>query len=64
MTGILNAIRPEGLLAESSAFVRNTSNPMHHEAESEFSELMRANGFAEAHASEFLRIWQAPARER
>jgi 2-polyprenyl-3-methyl-5-hydroxy-6-metoxy-1,4-benzoquinol methylase len=64
MTGILNAIRPEGLLAESSAFVRNTSNPMHHEAESEFVQLMRANDFAEAHASEFLRIWQAPATQR
>jgi 2-polyprenyl-3-methyl-5-hydroxy-6-metoxy-1,4-benzoquinol methylase len=64
MTGILNAIRPEGLLAESSAFVRNTSNPMHHEAESEFAELMRANDFEEVHKSEFVRIWQAPAQVR
>jgi 2-polyprenyl-3-methyl-5-hydroxy-6-metoxy-1,4-benzoquinol methylase len=31
LANLLQSIRPGGVLAELSPFVRNTSNPMHHE---------------------------------
>lgn len=58
---VLRAIRPAGMLAESSPFVRSASNPMHHETEPEFLHLMKTNGFSPAHEDESFRLWRAQA---
>jgi hypothetical protein len=49
------------MLAESSPFVRSASNPMHHEIEAEFLDLMQRNGFSTAHEHATFRLWRADA---
>jgi 2-polyprenyl-3-methyl-5-hydroxy-6-metoxy-1,4-benzoquinol methylase len=46
LANLLQSIRPGGVLAELSPFVRNTSNPMHHEAEATFARVMQTEGFS------------------
>jgi SAM-dependent methyltransferase len=55
---LLPAIRPHGRLVEASPFVRNLSNPMHHE-HGNFEEVMTRSGFAvEAEGPADLRVWR------
>ena len=61
---ILRALRPSGMLAESSPFVQSVSNPMHHETEPQFLHLMRKSGFTPVHEDEIFRLWRAEAGPR
>ena len=58
LANLLQSIRPGGVLAELSPFVRNTSNPMHHEAEATFFRVMQAEGFSCTHEIERFRLWR------
>jgi 2-polyprenyl-3-methyl-5-hydroxy-6-metoxy-1,4-benzoquinol methylase len=58
---LVTAIRPGGRLAESSPFVRNVSNPMHHETEPEFLHLMEEYAFSPVLEAESFRLWRAEA---
>jgi 2-polyprenyl-3-methyl-5-hydroxy-6-metoxy-1,4-benzoquinol methylase len=57
LASLLATLRPSGMLAESSPFIRNVSNPMHHESEAEFARLVHEEGFALAYEGEDFRIW-------
>ena len=59
LSNLLPAIRTGGMLAECSPFVRNVSNPMHHELESEFMRVMQNEGFLRAHEDARFRLWRA-----
>jgi 2-polyprenyl-3-methyl-5-hydroxy-6-metoxy-1,4-benzoquinol methylase len=59
LASLLRSIRPNGVLAELSPFVRNTSNPMHHEAEADFLRVMQSEGFSCAQEIDGLRVWRA-----
>lgn len=56
---LLPAIRPGGMLAECSPFVRNVSNPMHHEGEADFVRLVQKAGLSPVHQDERFRVWRA-----
>ena len=58
LANLLQSIRPNGVLAELSPFVRNTSNPMHHEAEAAFLRVMQAEGFSCMQQIERFRLWK------
>jgi 2-polyprenyl-3-methyl-5-hydroxy-6-metoxy-1,4-benzoquinol methylase len=58
LANLLQSIRPNGVLAELSPFVRNTSNPMHHEAEAAFLCVMESEGFSCAKQVGDLRVWR------
>jgi 2-polyprenyl-3-methyl-5-hydroxy-6-metoxy-1,4-benzoquinol methylase len=60
---LLDAIKPGGLLAENSPFVRNVENPMHHEGEAAFDELMAAAGFRCNDRSAGFRVWTRVSRQ-
>ena len=60
LDNVLSSIRPSGLLAESSPFVRNVSNPMHHETEAEFVGIMKTHGFVRTRDDEHFRLWTRP----
>lgn len=57
LASMLAAIRPSGLLAEDSPFVRNIENPMHHEGEAGFVRFMHEEGFVCADEAQRLRVW-------
>jgi 2-polyprenyl-3-methyl-5-hydroxy-6-metoxy-1,4-benzoquinol methylase len=59
LANLLPSIRPGGVLAELSPFVRNTSNPMHHESEATFFRVMQTAGFSNTHQMEPFRLWKA-----
>ena len=55
---LLAATRTSGMLAESSPFVRNAWNPMHHESAAQFDRIMEKSGFVLAHTGEHFRyLW-------
>ena len=56
---LLPSIRRGGLLIESSPFVRNVSNPMHHE-HAQLDELLRSEGFALEADDPLCRVWRLP----
>jgi len=58
LANLLQSIRPGGVLAELSPFVRNTSNPMHHEAEATFFRVMQTEGFSCTQQIERFRLWR------
>jgi 2-polyprenyl-3-methyl-5-hydroxy-6-metoxy-1,4-benzoquinol methylase len=58
LSNLLQSIRPNGVLAELSPFVRNTSNPMHHETEAAFLRVMQSKGFSCAQQIDGLRVWR------
>jgi SAM-dependent methyltransferase len=64
LTTMLRALRPGGLLAESSPFVRNVSNPMHHETDADFLRVLTRNRFSPVHKSESFRLWRAEAAQQ
>jgi 2-polyprenyl-3-methyl-5-hydroxy-6-metoxy-1,4-benzoquinol methylase len=60
---LLPAVAEGGLLAESSPFVANLSNPMHHEDDVDFETLLDSAGFALEKDTPHVRIWRSgPAR--
>ena len=59
VAGVLRSIRPGGFLAESSPFVRNSSNPMHHETEADFVRLMQQEDFTRVQRGERFQLWRA-----
>lgn len=63
LTRVLVAVRSGGILAEHSPFVRNTSNPMHHELEEEFARVMREAGFVRTHETARFRVWSRRPRQ-
>ncbi|HEY7792574.1 MAG TPA: class I SAM-dependent methyltransferase [Gaiellaceae bacterium] len=54
---LLPSIRPGGLLIESSPFVRNVSNPMHHE-HGQLDELLADAGFVLEADDPMCRVWR------
>jgi len=54
---LLPSIRSGGLLIESSPFVRNVSNPMHHE-HAQLDELLRREGFVLETEDALCRVWR------
>lgn len=59
---VVASIRTGGVLLESSPFVRNLSNPMHHE-HAGFDELLIAKGLRLEHETPECRIWRNTNRE-
>ena len=57
---LLPALAPGGLLAERSPFVRNFSNPMHHEDVYDLDALLRSNGLELEKEAELFRLWRKP----
>jgi 2-polyprenyl-3-methyl-5-hydroxy-6-metoxy-1,4-benzoquinol methylase len=55
---LLPALKPKGILAECSPFVRTLSNPMHHENEADLIRVMRAHGFSAVREDELFRLWR------
>lgn len=58
---LLPALRPGGMLVESSPFVRSLSNPMHREDGDVLDRVLERSGFLHAEAPAPLRAWRAPA---
>jgi SAM-dependent methyltransferase len=58
LASVLRAIRPHGMLAESSPFIRNVQNPMHHEGAEVFEGLMIQSGFECQHEGALFRVWK------
>jgi SAM-dependent methyltransferase len=54
---LLPALTKHGILAECSPFVRNLSNPMHHEDEAEFDAFLHERGFRVLQQGPELRLW-------
>jgi cyclopropane fatty-acyl-phospholipid synthase-like methyltransferase len=59
LANLLQSIRPGGVLAELSPFVRNASNPMHHEVEATFFRVMQMKGFSCTEQLDQFRLWRA-----
>jgi 2-polyprenyl-3-methyl-5-hydroxy-6-metoxy-1,4-benzoquinol methylase len=59
-TRLLPALRRGGALLEASPFVRNISNPMHHEDGAVLEETLAAYGAVQERETAGLRIWRLP----
>ena len=60
---ILRSLRSPGILAESSPFVRNVSNPMHHQDALGFDEYLRMHGLELAHDDPAIRLWRTTGQD-
>ena len=58
---VVNALADGGALVESSPFVVNESNPMHHD-DPGFDDLLRAHALDLAHAADDHRFWRKSPR--
>jgi len=58
---VVNALADGGALVESSPFVVNESNPMHHD-DPGFDDLLRAHALDLAHAADDHRVWRKSPR--